>query len=122
MSKQILIVDDNPWNAQLVADVLVHRDYDVVTAQRGDLALEMVANGLPDLVLLDIMLPDMNGLDIARTLRISADKERLPIVAVTALGNLNVRNECIEAGCDEVIIKPVTNREIVKCVSRYLET
>jgi len=108
MSKQILIVDDNPWNAQLVADVLVHRDYDVVTAQRGDLALEMVANGLPDLVLLDIMLPDMNGLDIARTLRISADKERLPIVAVTALGNLNVRNECIEAGCDEVIIKPVT--------------
>jgi two-component system sensor histidine kinase ChiS len=120
MSKRILIVDDNPWNAQLVAEVLTRQDFSVETALRGNIALGIIAENMPDMVLLDIMLPDVSGIEIARTLRETYTQEELPIVAMTALGNTTTKRECKEAGFNEMIIKPVTNREVVECVKRYV--
>ena len=121
MKKRILIVEDNPWNSQLIAEVLERNDFDVEVAMRGDAALEMISTHIPDMVLLDLMLPDINGIDIARELRETHDDEALPIVALTALGNVTMQRRCIEAGFNEVIVKPVTNREVVECVRRYVE-
>lgn len=120
MKKRILIVEDNPWNSQLVAEVLERSDFDVDVAMRGDVALEMIEANMPDMVLLDLMLPDINGIDIAREVRETHDDQTLPIVALTALGNVTMRQRCMEAGFNEVIIKPVTNREVVECVKRYV--
>ncbi|QPC84914.1 response regulator [Phototrophicus methaneseepsis] len=120
MNKRILIVDDNPWNTQLVAEVLTRQDFVVETALRGDVALGMIAADRPDMVLLDIMLPDVNGMDIAKELRETYTPEELPIVAMTALNNTTTKRQCKEIGFNEIIVKPVTNREVVECVKRYV--
>ncbi|MCA9882598.1 MAG: response regulator [Anaerolineae bacterium] len=120
MKKRILIVDDNPWNAQLVAEVLERHNYTVEVVMRGDTALELIEANQPDMVLLDLMLPDINGIDIARELRETHNNSDLPIIALTALGNLTIQRRCMEAGFNEVIVKPVTNREVVDVVKRYV--
>lgn len=119
MKKRILLVEDNQWNAQLVVEILELHDYVIEVATRGDVALGMIKANQPDLILLDLMLPDINGIDIARELRETHSNSDLPIIALTALGNLNIQRRCMEAGFDEVIVKPVTNREVIDVVKRY---
>src|SRR5579864_7160305 len=108
MSKTILIVDDNEQHRQLSRDLLRAHGYSVDMASDGVEALSKIRERQPDLVLLDIKMPGISGLDVAQTVRRDPKLAALPVVAVTAFAQQGDRQACIDAGCDEYISKPHT--------------
>jgi CheY-like chemotaxis protein len=118
--KTILVVDDNPTNLKLVSDVLGFEGYRMVTAMDAQQAQAMIQQTRPDLILMDIGLPDMDGL--ALTLKIKADQEtsHIIIVALTAFVMKGDRERAIAAGCDGYIAKPVNTRELPNQIAELL--
>ena len=111
MSARILVVDDEPLNVKLLADFLVMTGYEVLTATSGSEALERIERDPPQLVLLDVMMPDRSGYEVCRELRANARTEVLPIVLVTAL-DPKERIRGLEAGADDFLTKPVNLTEL----------
>jgi len=108
MPKRILVVEDNAMNLKLFSDILMASGYDVLVAETGQEALEVVQEQNPDLVLLDIQLPDISGLDIARDLKSREAFKSIPIIAVTAFAMAGDAEKAIAAGCDAYITKPIS--------------
>jgi class 3 adenylate cyclase/CheY-like chemotaxis protein len=117
---RILVVDDMPNNVKLLRDLLTVRGYDVVTATDGDEALERVRDSAPDLVLLDVMMPRMNGYDTCRAIRAQPQTAVLPVVMVTAQDPLSERIKGIEAGADDFLSKPINTQELLARVKSLL--
>ena len=117
---KILVVDDTPHNVKLLADVLAARGYEVVTASDGDEALLRVKDEKPDLVLLDVMMPRMNGYDTCRAIRADPATGILPVVMVTALDPTSERIKGIEAGADDFLTKPINMQELLARVKSLL--
>lgn len=117
---KILVVDDTPHNVKLLADLLASRGYEVVTATDGDEALERVKDSKPDLVLLDVMMPRMNGYDACRAIRADPETGILPVVMVTALDPASERIKGIEAGADDFLTKPINTQELLARVKSLL--
>lgn len=117
---RILVVDDTPNNVKLLADLLAARGYDVVTATDGHEALERVRDSAPDLVLLDVMMPRMNGYDACRAIRADPATGILPVVMVTALDPAGERIKGIEAGADDFLTKPINAQELLARVKSLL--
>jgi class 3 adenylate cyclase/CheY-like chemotaxis protein len=117
---RILVVDDVEKNVRLLADVLTFKGYHVVTASGGREALEQVTRESPDLVLLDVMMPDINGYDVCRTLRADAGAAFLPIVMVTALDPAQERIKGLDAGADDFLTKPIAQAELLARVRSLL--
>ena len=121
----ILVVDDVPQNVRLLEGVLVSQGYDVVSANDGNGALELVASAKPDLVLLDVMMPPPDGYEVCRRLREVKETAVLPVIMVTA--STSERTEAIRAGADDLIAKPFNHDELLARVrsllriKRYLE-
>lgn len=112
MSKsKILVVDDEQLNVELMEGIL-SREYDVVTAMSGTEALIKVEKTFPDLILLDIMMPNMNGYAVCKNLKSSPATMSIPIVMVTALKEKEDRIKAIEAGADDFLSKPVDMYEL----------
>src|SRR5262249_8077821 len=97
----VLVVDDQPANVKLLQQVLSVPGYDVATASSGKEALEKVAAEMPDIVLLDVVMPQMSGYEVCKALRAQKNTALLPIVMVTALDPLEERVKGIEAGADD---------------------
>lgn len=116
----ILVVDDNPTNLKLVADVLGFEGHCIVTAMDAEQAQAVVQDSRPDLILVDIGLPDMDGLGLTQKLK--ADKETRPInvVALTAFAMKGEREKAIAAGCDGYITKPIDTRKFAGQVAELL--
>ena len=112
MSQQILIVDDLPQNIRLLEAVLAPRGYDVVPAASGAEALEHVAAGGMGLVLLDILMPEMDGYEVCRRLRADPILAEVPILMLTALDDRDARLAGLEAGADDFITKPYDRAEL----------
>ncbi|HEX2828875.1 MAG TPA: response regulator [Burkholderiales bacterium] len=109
---RVLVVDDVPRNVKLLADILTVKGYDVRTADCGAGALDAIRREAPDLVLLDVMMPDMSGYEVCRIVRADPAHRLLPIVMVTALDPAE-RINGLEAGADDFLTKPINTPELL---------
>ena len=110
---KILIVDDEPLNVKLLAAMISSDQYDTVCAYSGEEALEIVTDLPPDLILLDIMMPGLNGYELTRILKSDPERRDIPIVLVTAFGGTEFEIKGLEAGADEFLNKPVNKTELL---------
>lgn len=113
---KILYVEDNPQNMRLVRKILVHAGYDMYEAETGLAGLEMAEQVRPDLILLDINLPDIDGLEVAHRLKSSA-LAHIPVVALTANAMVGDRERLLAGGCDGYLPKPVSRQELLNLVA-----
>ena len=116
----ILIVEDNEANRLLAGAVLEREGYRVDMAGNAEEALQKLANGSPDLILMDVQMPGMDGLTLTRRLKGNARTADIPVVALTALAMMGDRERTLEAGCSGYISKPINTRTFASEVSKYL--
>ena len=117
----ILIVEDNEKNMKLVRDILQHRGHRTLEAITGEEGARLAVDGNPDLVLMDIQLPDINGIEAFRRIRANVDTAAVPIVAFTASVTANDLSRIDAAGFDAFIGKPINLKEFVDTVRRVVE-
>jgi len=118
--EKILVVDDTPKNVKLLADLLTVKGYSVVTAESGREALAQLEAERPDLVLLDVVMPEMSGYEVCRKIRENAATRILPVVMVTALDPAEERIKGIKAGADDFLAKPINQAELLARVRSLL--
>lgn len=111
MGELVLIVDDNDRNLRLARDVLRHAGLRTLEAATGEEALELAALESPDVILMDIRLPDMEGSDVLRTLKQDADTAPIPVVALTSFAMKGDREWFLSTGFDGYLAKPISVRE-----------
>jgi len=107
MSARILVVDDTPLNVKLLQAKLTHEYYSVSTAENGRVALEKAVQEKPDLILLDVMMPEIDGFETCRRLKADAQTRNIPVIMVTALADVPHRVQGLEAGADDFLTKPI---------------
>ena len=117
---KILVVDDTPRNVKLLADLLAVKGYQVITAESGKEALDKMEADPPDLVLLDVVMPEMSGYEVCLKIRQSHATAMLPVVMVTALDPAVERVKGIEAGADDFLSKPINQPELLARVKSLL--
>ncbi len=120
MKKKILVVEDTEDTRQFMKFLLEINGYFVLEAVNGKEAVEMVNKQSPDLILMDISMPEMDGLTATRIIRKIQDKNKLPIVAVTAHGQ-SLYKKAIEAGCNDLICKPIDFDSLQPSIEQYLQ-
>jgi CheY-like chemotaxis protein len=120
MAQTILVVDDNEANLRLINAVLRTRGYDLVEARSGEAALESLATQRPSLVLMDVQMPGLSGIDVARTIRAMPALAELPLVAITAMAMKGDREEIMAAGFNDYLAKPYKMGELLALVARWL--
>lgn len=121
MPKKILVVEDNPANMRVIGMVLRSRGYILLEATDGEEALVVAREGQPDLIVMDIQLPKMDGLEVTRRLRQTPQFKKTPIIALTASAMEGDRDKIIAAGCDEYVSKPVNTRRFPELVAEMLK-
>ena len=118
---RILIVEDNERNLKLVRDVLQFAGYDVVEARSGEQGVVLAKECFPDLVLMDIQLPHMDGVEALHRLRDSAETRAVPVVALTAFAMREDREQALRAGFDGYLEKPISVRDLPGQVLHFLD-
>jgi two-component system alkaline phosphatase synthesis response regulator PhoP len=120
MTKKILIVEDNPNMVDLLQEIVKLFGYDSITAANGKQAVDTAAAQLPDLITMDIMLPEMNGIEATRLIRQNPKTLSIPILAVTAKDSFEDRRECLKNGCDDYLAKPFPPKELGSRIEKLL--
>ena len=117
MSKRILVVEDQPDNRQIIRDMLAPTDYEITEVESGEEALAAIAKQRPDLILMDIQLPVMDGYAAARRIKADPALRTIPIIAVTSYALNGEERIARAAGCDDYVPKPFSPRQLLAKVS-----
>ena len=120
MKKRILVVEDQEDNRQILRDLLATTDYEVIEAENGEEALAAVAKQRPDLILMDIQLPIMDGYEATRRIKANPALQSIPIIAVTSYALSGDEEKARAAGCDDFVPKPYSPRQLLAKIRQYL--
>ena len=118
---RILVVEDNLLSSKLLKQLLTAHGYEVLESPEGWQALNLAHDEQPDLILMDIRLPDINGLEVTRLLKQDDHTKTIPIVAVTALASPEYERKGLESGCDAYIRKPITLGNLLRTIESFLK-
>lgn len=121
MSGRILVIEDNMDNMTLIADVLVSLNYKVIQASDGEQGVQKATAEKPDLILMDLSLPRLDGWKATRQIKSNSDLCHIPIIALTAHAMIGDRERALEAGCDDYLSKPINLRELASKLETYLK-
>ena len=120
MNRSILVVEDNPQNLTLIADILLSLNYEVLQARDGEQGVQMAVSEKPDLILMDLSLPRVNGWTATRLIKADEALKNIPVIALTAHAMIGDRERALEAGCDDYLSKPIVIHDLIKKLSDYL--
>ncbi|HEY9898543.1 MAG TPA: response regulator [Pantanalinema sp.] len=118
--KRILVVDDDPNSRKIVELMLMSHGYSLLFAENGLHAVEVALHERPDLILMDMLMPIMNGHEATRRIKEHPNGSEIPVVALTALAFESDRREALQAGCNGYLSKPFNRRELVETVKTFL--
>ena len=120
MSNRILVVEDQEDNRRIVRDLLTTTDFEVTEAENGEEALASVARQRPDLILMDIQLPVMDGYEATRRIKADPALREIPIIAVTSYALSGDEEKARAAGCDDFVPKPYSPRQLLAKIRKFL--
>ena len=118
LDKTVLVVEDNDLNMRLVHDVLEARGYNVLQARDGMEGWHMTREHRPDLILMDMRLPDVSGLEVTKWLKDDETLKSIPVIAITAFAMASDKEKLLEGGCDAYIAKPISLPDFLQTVER----
>jgi two-component system, cell cycle response regulator DivK len=118
--KKVLVIEDNATNLYLIRFMLKKSGYMVIGAREGIMGVEMAIKEKPDLVIMDIQLPDIDGLEATRRIRASETDNKMPIVALTSYAMVGDREKSLDAGCTDYIEKPINPETFISKIEKYL--
>ena len=121
MAKKILIVEDNDLNLKLFRDLLGANGYQTFETKEGIEAISLTRNVQPDLIVMDIQLPEISGLDITRKIKADSQIRHIPIIAVTAFAMKDDEEKIMAAGCEAYLSKPIAIDDFLSVIRRFLE-
>jgi two-component system cell cycle response regulator DivK len=120
MSKTVMIVEDNELNMKLFHDLLEAHGYHTIGTRDGLKALDLARQHRPDLILLDIQLPEVSGLEVTKWLKEDPDLKAIPVVAVTAFAMKGDEERIRKGGCDAYLSKPIAMAKFIETICRFL--
>ncbi len=120
MSKRILVVEDQNDDRQIIRDMLAGTDYELTEAEDGEQALTAIAKERPDLILMEIQLPSIDGYEAMRRIRADPALLSIPIIAVTSFAPSGEEQKARAAGCDDFVPKPYSPRQLLAKIRYYL--
>lgn len=120
MKKKILIVEDNELNMKLFDDLLGAHGYDTIKTRDGTKVLGLAREQKPDLIIMDIQLPEVSGLEVTQMLKKEEDLKKIPVIAVTAFAMKGDEEKIRQGGCEDYVSKPIAITEFMKVVQRYV--
>ena len=119
-NQRVLVVEDNRDNMILIVDILESLDYDVIQAEDGERGVSLADTERPDLILMDLSLPKMDGWTATSIIKANDDLKQIPIIALTAHAMVGDRERALEAGCDEYMTKPINLQVLATMLTTFL--
>lgn len=119
--KNVMVVEDNEKNRKLMRVVLKSKGYAVIEAATGEEALNLLKNQKPDIILMDIQLPGIDGLTLIKQIKADAMTKEIPIIAVTAYAMKGDEQKILETGCDAYVSKPINTQELPLIIEKYIK-
>ena len=120
MAKKILIVEDNELNLKLFRDLLGANGYDTFETKEGIEAISLTRQTMPDLIIMDIQLPEISGLDVTRKIKADAEIRHIPVIAITAFAMKGDEENIRQGGCEAYLSKPISVVKFLETVRTYL--
>ena len=121
MKNKVLIVEDNELNMKLFDDLLSAHGYETIKTRDGTQVLDLARQHKPDLILMDIQLPEVSGLEVTQWLKAEKDLKHIPVVAVTAFAMKGDEDKIRKGGCEDYISKPISIIDFMQIVQKYLD-
>lgn len=122
MSKRILVIEDHAENRRILRDLLISIGYEMLEATTAEAGIALADQHRPDLILMDIQLPGLDGYEATRRIKADSTLRTIPIIAVTSYALSGDDAKALEAGCDAYVSKPFKPRELIAVIQRYLQS
>ena len=120
-NEKILLVDDNPTNLQVLFQTLEGRDYNLLVAKNGEMALSIARKALPNLILLDIMMPGIDGYEVCRQLKADPTTQEIPVIFLSALGDTKDKVQGLAIGAVDYVTKPFNFTDLMEKITNIIE-